>query len=485
LDSEVFVTRTRPSYTSYPFASHDDSVHEGLRALFSLWGRDPDNPFRGWIARHGSVVIKPNWVRDYNPTGTGLDCLITHTSLVKHVIDWAALALEGEGSIVVGDAPLQSCDFGRLTEVSRIGDVVREAQKRYPRVEIRIEDWRLTLMDRFDGYSEWERPKSQSFREGYGGLVSRNYELVDLGARSFLEEVADYANRFRVTCYKPSLMSAHHRPGTHEYLVTKSIFGPDLLVNLPKMKTHIKAGLTGALKNLVGINGHKEYLAHHIRGSYFEGGDSYCVEHRLRRWHDKLYDRVWERYMEMSPRNGRLATNLLHKLWRFAAVAGGDHIDAGSWSGNETIWRTTLDLNHILYFSPSSPKRIVSIVDGVIAGEGEGPLSPTPKSAGLLIGGENPAYVDAVMARLMGYNVSRIPTVYNAIYHRKSRFAGPFLEEFSPRCLLDGAKAESIAFHALPDLRFVKPEFWRRAEASSDASAWKAEKTGTREGDPV
>ena len=110
----------------------------------------------------------------------------------------------------------------------------------------------------------------------------------------------DYAKDFRVTMYKPSLMLAHHGPGRHEYLFVKRALDADLLINLPKLKTHMKTGLTGALKNLVGICGRKESLPHHIRGSYFDGGDCYCTGNVFSRWADRLYDDWWENYAGMS-----------------------------------------------------------------------------------------------------------------------------------------------------------------------------------------
>jgi len=461
---DVFVVHTEPHYPAFPITeTNSDGVLRGLRNLFSLWGKNPDNPFEKLIGPGGRVVIKPNWVRDYNPSGHGLDCLITHASLIKHMIDFVAVALHGKGTIVIGDAPLQSCDFQALVDRSRVGEVVCSAQQHYPGVEIVLEDWRLTLADRFNVFGEWDRPVAQSLRENYESLLRKNYQLIDLGTGSFLEDIADYAERFRVTCYKPSLMFAHHRAGKHEYLVTKRIFDADLLINLPKMKTHIKAGLTGALKNLVGINGHKEYLAHHIQGSYFEGGDCYYTSGALRRWHDKLYDRMWEHYMETPAVQRALRLRWLQVLWGLSCLLGGGHIDAGSWSGNETIWRTTLDLNHILHFNPMSPRHILTIVDGVIAGEGNGPLAPTAKATGLLIGGTNPAYVDAVIGKLMGYNISRVPTVYHAIYHRRSQFAGPCLENFLVKRMLRDGKAESLPFSRLPNLQFAMPDYWKRA----------------------
>ena len=97
------------------------------------------------------------------------------------------------------------------------------------------------------------------------------------------------------------------------------------------------------------------------------------------------------------------------------------------------------------------------------AGEGNGPLAPTAKVTGLLIGGENPAYVDAVIGRLMGYNISRVLTVYHAIYHRRSGFAGPCLENFLVRWMLRDGKAELLPFSRLPNLQFTMPDYWKRA----------------------
>jgi uncharacterized protein (DUF362 family) len=171
--------------------------------------------------------------------------------------------------------------------------------------------------------------------------------------------------------------------------------------------------------------------------------------------------------METPARKRRIALRFLRYLWKLSCLTSRDTIDAGSWSGNETIWRTTLDLNHILYFSPKSPKNIITIADGIIAGEGEGPLCPTPRPAGILIGGENPAYVDAVMAKLMGYNVSRVPTVYEAVYHRKSQFAGPYLEELAVNCGDKEGASRVQRFGELPDLQFLKPRYWKRADCVS------------------
>jgi hypothetical protein len=139
---------------------------------------------------------------------------------------------------------------------------------------------------------------------------------------------------------------------------------------MPIIKTHIKAGITCAMKNLVGINGHKEFLPHHVKGSAFEGGDNYCKNSYLKHLYEDFYDYVWENINILSPIKRKFYLKLLNILWIFSSFLSRENISAGSWFGNDTIWRTTLDLNHILYFSDNSPKNILNIVDGVIAGEG-------------------------------------------------------------------------------------------------------------------
>ena len=467
MENNVFIAKTRAEYPKFPYDDFNHSVYQTLRALFKAWGKDADNPFEEWVESGDVVVIKPNWVMDLNPLGYDTNSLITNSAIIKCVIDWAARALDGVGTIIIGDAPLQGCDFEKLVRISRVGELVELARKKYPGIVFELEDWRLTVMRRSDSALAVKASAVQRQRDDYDDAVSERCVLVDIGKDSFLEDICDYCEKFRVTCYKKSLMLPHHRPGKHEYLVTKRVQQAKLMINLPKMKTHIKAGLTCALKNLIGINGHKEFLPHHIRGPYFRGGDCYCRTHILRSLHDRLYDRVWEHYMQMSALKRKLGYFVLDVLRGIGCLTGSDFISAGSWSGNETVWRTTLDLNHILYFSEYSPGHILTIVDGIIAGQGQGPLKPTPKAAGILAVGENPAYVDAVIAKIMGYNISRIPTVYNAIYNRRSKFGGAFLSDFKIVSLLSGGEPQVTNFDDLPNLNFTKPKYWRRADVIS------------------
>jgi uncharacterized protein DUF362 len=109
------------------------------------------------------------------------------------------------------------------------------------------------------------------------------------------------------------------------------------------------------------------------------------------------------------------------QLARALAVSGDNIGVEGSWSGNDTIWRTCLDLNRILLYgredgtvADSPQRKVIHIVDAIVAGQGDGPLKPEPLPLGLLIAGGNAVAVDLVCAGLLGYDPNRIPCVSNA-----------------------------------------------------------------------
>jgi hypothetical protein len=94
----------------------------------------------------------------------------------------------------------------------------------------------------------------------------------------------------------------------------------------------------------------------------------------------------------------------------------------GGWEGNNTLWRTILDLNRILFFADRDgrmraepQRRYVTVVDGIVAGEGEGPLGATPVHAGLLVGGFDPSLVDVVATEAMGFDLTLVPMVREAL----------------------------------------------------------------------
>jgi hypothetical protein len=87
----------------------------------------------------------------------------------------------------------------------------------------------------------------------------------------------------------------------------------------------------------------------------------------------------------------------------------------GGWYGNDTAWRMTLDLDRIALYgrrdgtmADTPQRRIFTVVDGIIAGENEGPLEATPVPAGMILAGDNPLVVDTVTSTIMGFDYRKI-----------------------------------------------------------------------------
>jgi len=59
-------------------------------------------------------------------------------------------------------------------------------------------------------------------------------------------------------------------------------------------------------------------------------------------------------------------------------------------------------------------RQVLHVVDAVVAGQGDGPLSPQPLPLGLILAGRNAAAVDWVGAGLLGYVPERVPLVREA-----------------------------------------------------------------------
>jgi hypothetical protein len=80
------------------------------------------------------------------------------------------------------------------------------------------------------------------------------------------------------------------------------------------------------------------------------------------------------------------------------------------------------DLNRIVFYADAEGKmhdrpvrRFFGLVDGIVGGEGNGPLDPTPKAAGVIIAGPNPVAIDLAAARLMGFDHRNLPVLRVAL----------------------------------------------------------------------
>ena len=390
-------------------------VRESLRSLGldeKNFGSSTWNPL-GEIIRPGDkVVIKPNWVLDTHPRNLDIFSVITHPSVIRATIDYVLIALQGKGAVTVCDAPQAECNFERLSALSHLEELKAFYASKECLTPQFLDLRKIRYFIDSDGYLK------DDGREALAGDPA-GYRLVNLGRDSLLYDLDNLENLYGAD-YDRSFTTEHHQRERQEYLISGTILGADVVISLPKMKSHKKTGVTLNLKNLVGINGDKNYLAHFRVGASNAGGDEYPGEMPGKKKLTLKGQRFLIDHLLTKPNRISVGLfNVISKTYRKIRDVGRldltPTIRLGDWHGNDTAWRMVVDLNRILFLADSdgnmrgSPqRRYFSIIDGVLAGDGDGPLDPNPKQAGLILTGFSPTPVDLVGTYLMGFDYSRL-----------------------------------------------------------------------------
>ncbi|HEY6122032.1 MAG TPA: DUF362 domain-containing protein [Pyrinomonadaceae bacterium] len=409
------------SFPESPFSSQTDPTNEAyssLRELFVLLKFDsgafgsPDwNPL-GWLIRPGDTVfLKPNMIAEKHYHSDEWEFVITHGSVIRAVIDYVFIALRGEGKIIVGDAPSTEANFDEI--VRRMG--LREIQSLYWEAK----QFEIEIVDLRDEY--WIEKDRVVLDTIQLPGDPRGKTTINLDGKSMFAEVDQDGRHYYGAFYDSVETNRHHREGTHEYSISKSPLAADVFLSIPKLKTHKKCGLTVNLKGLVGINANKNWLPHYCYGSPETGGDQFATASARNDLENAVVRRAKKALLDKNPAMQMLA----RKTKKLAYKVFGETesiIRSGNWHGNDTVWRMALDLNRILlYANPdgsmresNAAKRYFSVVDGIIAMEGDGPATGTPKAIGCMLAGQNPVAIDAVCARLMGFDYRKLPIVSQA-----------------------------------------------------------------------
>lgn len=415
----------------------ENKVYAAVRNVFHLLGMDSLNygtsrwnPLSEIIHPGQKVLIKPNLVMHEIGSQIGQYALHTHGSIIRAVADYALLALQGQGELVIADSPIQGADFDKIVAATGLNEI----KKWY-------EENGINLFSFYDIRKEWAQ-LSES-----GGMIlqrlpldgdPKGYYEINLGSNSTLEPITKPETRFSITCYDDSVTQKNHLPGVHKYLIAGSVLDADVILNIPKLKSHMKVGLTACLKNLVGINGSKDYLPHHRIGSIDESGDEFptkTVANVMFKFiRDALNEKaplfVWNSARWMGLRFRKAYSQLFDRKDNYTGTIAPSMVYGGSWYGNDTAWRMVHDLNKILLFADKQGKmqstkqrRCFSIVDAIVAGEGEGPLTPLAKHCGVLLGGIDSLRVDTLAAYVMGFNPEKIPLLRNCPASEPYRFS--------------------------------------------------------------
>jgi uncharacterized protein (DUF362 family) len=408
-------------YPELPFAADPGSsnpAYLGVREVLRVLGYDRErfgtpawNPL-GWLIHPGETVfLKPNMIAHKHTENDDWQYVITHGSVLRAVVDYVYIALEGRGRIVIGDAPQTDSKFDEI--IAEMG--LPEIKSFYKRdknfvvdiVDLRHEHW----IDKDGIYVD-----TVTLPGDPQGTMA-----VDLGGDSLFAELDGHAKRYYGAYYDVEETNSHHRGGKHEYCISRSPIAADAFISVPKLKTHKKCGLTVNLKGLVGINGNKNWLPHYIFGAPETGGDQFPrVSNRglVENW---LVVNAKRLLLERN-RPAQFLARKFKKLAYRLFGANEQIVRSGNWHGNDTVWRMSVDLNRILlYANPDctmrpagEAKRYFSIVDGLYAMEGNGPVSGKLRKAGMMVGGTNPVAVDATCAAIMGFDYRKLLLIARA-----------------------------------------------------------------------
>ncbi len=364
----------------------------------------------GFITPGNRVVLKPNWVKEHDERKPGPDQwehVVTHPSVIEAVADWVGDKLQGQGTVTICDAPQTDSSFRKLAEYCGFQGMIDRLNASHPGVHFILLDLRP---------EEWHAVD--------GVVVSKTLQAGDpLGSTQVSlnesSEFVDFAGQGKLygASYDMQETNDRHVGSRHDYLLCRTPLDADVFINLPKLKTHKKVGVTCALKNLVGINANKNWLPHHTEGTPDQGGDQFPVASTKARLEQNWMGTA-KRWLKNSPVLSRLFVPV-KKLGRLYFGDTQTVVRSGNWHGNDTCWRMVLDLNKCLFSfngegqPRSKPIRYLAVVDGIIGGEGNGPMAPDAKPTGVIIAGTHPAAVDTVAATLMGFNWQKIRLLKN------------------------------------------------------------------------
>lgn len=437
-----------------------EGVREGLRLLGldkENFGKSSWNPFKKIIKPGNKVLVKPNFVLSSHMERGNLYSIITHPSVIRAVVDYCFIALRGHGRIIIADAPQMDCDFKTLLKKTQL-EKIKELYQKEKNFLIEIYDLRNFWLKKRE-----EGPAYHSFREGLLGDPEGSI-VFNLGEKSEFYGLKNH-HKFYGADFNRKETIRHHHDKIQEYCLSKTVLLSDIIISIPKLKVHKKTGVTLNAKGLVGINTNKNYLVHYTLGSPSEGGDQFPDALRNKeKFFIKIQRWMFDKFLSRKSKIRESVYVSIHnfykwfiKILRVKVNHSKKVLDSGNWYGNDTAWRMAVDLMKIIYFGDAGGKlhqtpqrKIFSIIDGIIGGEKEGPLTPAEKKSGIIILGFNPIAADLVAIKSMGFNWRKLK-IYNNLL--KNSYFNFFID--------DPDKIKLISNFEIDSLNFIPPLGWR------------------------
>ncbi|MBE0540483.1 MAG: DUF362 domain-containing protein [Verrucomicrobia bacterium] len=458
--------RAWPEYRCGHLSSRPNPVYNAVRECLANSGLDQENlgtsnwnPLRNFIRPGNKVFLLCNFVEQKvgRVSDEEFNAKCTHGSVIRALIDYVLLALNGQGSVTFGNAPLQSCDWAAVTQqtgATRVAEFYSQVCK--GAVPVVLTDLRQHIIR----------------RDALGGVttdlhVEKNglWVEVDLGAASLLDELCGHGSipKFRVLDYDPRRIERCHEKSRHLYLMSRHIIESDVVLSVPKLKTHEKVGITCGIKGCVGTIAHKDCLAHHRLGPPRQGGDEFPDKLAPLSFFSKIHDRAFSSapgvYRGLLHAVNYVSRKVIRRFTRSMS---------GSWPGNDTCWRMAVDLARIIEHADKTGqlrqekvRTHIMLTDGVIGGEGDGPLSPKPVQLGLLAFSDNIVLGDFVNSLSMGYDPDSIPMIREAFKLRDYPLTSRGIAD--PIIGLNGETLSMGDYRLRFGRKFRPPREWRRA----------------------
>jgi len=306
------------------------------------------NPLYELISPGDTVLIKPNWV-DFGPA------VFTRPEVVRPLVDMAVAA--GATEIYIGDGGMGVAGTNYVMNNAKYSDMVGELNSRHP--AITIETVNLNALG--DGW-HWISLGSDS---SFAGSGYTHYDL-NSGTETL------YRHRYYSTPDPQGVNPGGDALGW--YAVNDKILDADVVLNVPKMKTHQTMMATLAIKNLVGCT---------LSSTYDEERNS------------------------------------------LARIAHCKTDREENYFNNDIFWRAILDVNKIVLYAdkngslqPTQQRMYLNVIDGIEAMEksqhhihGGGGI---PYDRHVVLASVDPVALDAVASRVMGYDSDAIPHIRNA-----------------------------------------------------------------------
>lgn len=410
-------------YPEYPFGKAISATlnpaYSALRELFCQLEYDPENygtknwnPLETLISPGMTIVLKPNFVRSWHAERKNPFSMITHPSVLRAVADFCLIALKGEGKIIIADAPQYDGNWAELLELTKLNEMA-DFFRANSQIKFEIRDLR----------PYWSRRRHfPSMVEPLDGDPEGALK-VNLGGESQLSLHGNPKQLYGAVYHRQETVR-NHTWDKQIYEVSRTVMEADVVISIPKLKTHKKVGVTMNVKGLVGITTNKNLIVHYTLGLPSEGGDQFPPNHftrleehliRTERW---MYDTFLAKQsvpLEYVHRSIYWLHGKFIKPFGIGVEKKKRLLDVGNWYGNDSAWRMAADLLKLFLFADQNgnlqktqQRRVFCIIDGIVGGENKGPLEPDPVESKVLLASENLLAADIVGTRLMGFDPLKI-----------------------------------------------------------------------------